>query len=76
MRGARTLASSSGVPDRPPCALPFATHEKPIIAARERELREMSRSRMYMRAAQGSIILQRVQAANAPMDASIPEPQK
>jgi hypothetical protein len=56
--------------------LPFATHEKPIIAARERELREMSRSRMYMRAAQGSIILQRVQAANAPMDASIPEPQK
>jgi hypothetical protein len=56
--------------------LPLATHEKPIIAARERELREVIRPRMYMRAAQGSVILPPVQAANASMDASIPEAKK
>ena len=48
-------ASSSGLPDRPPHALSLTTHEKPIIAASERELREMIRSRMYMRAAQQAL---------------------
>jgi hypothetical protein len=56
--------------------LPFATHENPIIAARERELREMIRSRMYMRAAQGSVILPPVYAENAFLAASIPGAQK
>jgi len=36
--------SQSGLRDRPPRAFPPGTHMKPVIAARERELREMSRA--------------------------------
>lgn len=55
MRTACNRRSPSGVPDRPLHALSLTAHEKPIIAASERELREMIRSRIYMRAAQQAL---------------------
>ncbi|MGH8674520.1 MAG: hypothetical protein ACREVG_09450, partial [Burkholderiales bacterium] len=50
-------ASSSGLPDRHPRALPLAVQEKPIITARERELRETIRSRMNMGVARARLYL-------------------
>jgi hypothetical protein len=70
------MRAQSGLRARPPRAFPPGTHAKPIIAASERELREMMRASMNIGYAGALAYLTAYFLTNASAASTFPQREK